>query len=327
MSYRLSLLDKSPVAAGRSAAEALRISLEAARLADTLGYHRYWLAEHHAIPGLASAAPEILISHILAQTKRIRVGSAGILLQHYSAYKVAELFSVLASLAPGRVDLGVGRSPGGLPRVTRALQKELRPEALADLDRRIDDLAAWLRGPHEGAAIIPRPETAPQAFLLGGSAATARKARDLGWGYVHAGHHDGNAEVTRAALSLAREGGAVAPVLAVLAFAAPTRAEAEARLGDQRFLRLTFEDGHSVNLGSKESALDYAAQYGPLDYSLTERRPTILAGTAEDIHAGFDALARDFGIAEFVIDQPVAETSARLASLHLIAGPALSAAA
>ncbi|MFD2842472.1 MsnO8 family LLM class oxidoreductase [Paracoccus cavernae] len=123
MSYRLSLLDKSPVAAGRSAAEALRISLEAARLADKLGYHRYWLAEHHAIPGLASAAPEILISHILAQTKRIRVGSAGILLQHYSAYKVAELFSVLASLAPGRVDLGVGRSPGGLPRVTRALQK------------------------------------------------------------------------------------------------------------------------------------------------------------------------------------------------------------
>lgn len=327
MNYRLSLLDKSPVVAGRTPSEALAATIRSAMLADELGYHRYWLAEHHAIPGLASAAPEIMAAHILARTKNIRVGSAGVLLQHYGAYKVAETFSVLASLGQGRVDLGIGRSPGGLPLVTRALQKELKEGALAALDRRLDDLAAWLKGPHEGAEIIPRPEAGPQPFLLGGSLTTAQKALDLGWSYVHAGHQDGNAETTRAALSLIRDAGGTPPVLAVLAFAAPTREEAEARLGDQEFLRLTFEDGHSVNLGSRESARDYAAQYGPLDYTVTPRRPTVLAGTAEDIHAGLDALARDCAVTEFVIDQPVAETAPRLASLQLIAGPALRAAA
>ena len=129
MAYRLSLLDKSHIAPGVSGAEALAATVAAARRADELGYHRFWLAEHHGSATLASAAPEIMVAHILAQTRRIRVGSGGVLLQHYAPYKVAEAFSVLAALAPGRVDLGVGKSPGGLPSATRALQAELTPAA------------------------------------------------------------------------------------------------------------------------------------------------------------------------------------------------------
>src|SRR5258707_9287901 len=122
MAYSLSLIDKSPIADGATAAEALQFTITLAKRAEALGYRRFWVAEHHGAPGLASSAPEIVVSHVLAHTSRIRVGSGGVMLQHYSPFKVAEAFKVLASLAPGRVDLGIGKAPGGLPLTTRALQ-------------------------------------------------------------------------------------------------------------------------------------------------------------------------------------------------------------
>src|ERR1700710_601506 len=122
MSYLLSLLDKSPIEQGRTAAEALRSTVKLAVRAEELGYHRFWVAEHHNMSNLASSAPETLIAYLLARTTNIRIGSGGVMLQHYSAYKVAETFNLLASLAPGRVDLGVGKAPGGFPLSTRALQ-------------------------------------------------------------------------------------------------------------------------------------------------------------------------------------------------------------
>jgi luciferase family oxidoreductase group 1 len=122
MSYRLSILDKSPVGEAETAAIALARTLRLAQLAETWGYHRFWIAEHHNTTQLASPSPELVIAWILGQTQRIRVGSGGVMLQHYSPYKVAENFNLLASLAPGRVDLGVGKAPGGLPLSTQALQ-------------------------------------------------------------------------------------------------------------------------------------------------------------------------------------------------------------
>lgn len=327
MSYRLSLLDKSPVAGGMSGDEALRTTLEAAQLADRLGYHRYWLAEHHGLPGLASAAPEVLIAQILARTRSIRVGSGGILLQNYGAWKVAEIFSVLAALHPGRVDLGVGKSPGGLPQVTRALQRELREGSAAEVGRKLTELAAWLKGPAEGAEILPRPESGPQPFLLGGSLASAEQALSLGWSYVHAGHQDGNPELTAKISALFHHARGEGPVLAVAAFAAPTREEAEARIGGLTFVKVTFEDGHSVNLTSEEGAREYARQYGPVDYDISKRTPVIVAGTAEDVHDRLSTLSQRYGIHEFVLDQPVAEAAARLNSISLIARPVARAVA
>ena len=121
MSWRISILDKSPIAENETAADALARTLALAQQAENLGYHRFWIAEHHNTPQLASPSPELLIAWILGQTTRIRVGSGGVMLQHYSPYKVAENFNVLAALAPGRVDLGVGKAPGGLPLSPRAL--------------------------------------------------------------------------------------------------------------------------------------------------------------------------------------------------------------
>ena len=121
---RLSVLDQSPIAQGTTAADALRNTLDLAQLCDALGYDRYWLAEHHASPGLAGAAPEALIGPVALATQRIRVGSGGIMLPHYSPFKVAETFAMLGALAPGRIDLGLGRAPGTDGATLRALRRD-----------------------------------------------------------------------------------------------------------------------------------------------------------------------------------------------------------
>ena len=121
---KLSILDQSPAADGETAAEALQHTIELARRAEEWGYRRFWVAEHHGSNRHMGSSPEVLISHLLAHTSHIRVGSGGVMLQHYSPYKVAENFNVLSSLAPGRVDLGIGRGPGGMPISTRALRTQ-----------------------------------------------------------------------------------------------------------------------------------------------------------------------------------------------------------
>lgn len=319
MNYRLSLLDKSIIAPDATGAAALATTVQSARLADHLDYHRYWLAEHHGIPNMASAAPEILISHILAQTRKIRVGSGGVLLQHYAPYKVAEIFSVLASLAPGRVDLGVGKSPGGFPNATRAIQAELAAGSAHDLDRKLADLDAWLNGAHRDTDISPRPAISAERFLLGASIDSAKKAAQMGWNFVYAGHQQGDRSATLAAFGAYESVTGRRPILALAAFAAPTRSEADERVGELRIVRPVFGDGHVVNVGSEEAAHEYARQYGSNDYHIEIRTPTVLTGTADDIHEELAALQADLGVDEFIIDQPVSDTAARLKSIELIA--------
>jgi hypothetical protein len=184
-----------------------------------------------------------------------------------------------------------------------------------------------LKGAHEGAEILPRPDQGPQPFLLGGSLASAEQALALGWAYVHAGHQDGNPELTAKVSALMHHATGEGPVLAVAAFAAPTREEAEARIGGLSFVKVTFADGHSVNLTSQAGAQEYARQYGPVDYEISTRTPVIVAGTAEDIHDRLSTLSQRYGIHEFVLDQPVAEAVARLNSISLIARPVARAVA
>lgn len=144
MSYRISILDKSPLAAGETAAQALARTLTLAQHAEAWGYHRFWVAEHHNTDQLASPSPELVIAWLLGHTRRIRLGSGGVMLQHYSPYKVAENFNLLAALAPGRIDLGVGKAPGGLPLSTRALQQGLHQEEKGTFADQLAQLDNWL---------------------------------------------------------------------------------------------------------------------------------------------------------------------------------------
>ena len=186
LSLKLSILDQSPIHESESASDALRRTIELAKRAEDWGFHRFWVAEHHGSSRVMGSSPEVLVSHLLAHTSRIRVGSGGVMLQHYSPYKVAENFNVLASLAPGRVDLGIGRGPGGLPRSTAALRRGGGEPALA-LEEKLDELRKFLRDelepehPLYGLQARPLPPQPPELFLLG----TTRASGDVwlpGWG-------------------------------------------------------------------------------------------------------------------------------------------------
>jgi luciferase family oxidoreductase group 1 len=190
---RLSILDQSPVSEGSTAAQALRNTLDLARTADRLGYHRYWLAEHHGGPMLAGPSPEALIGPVAAATARIRVGSGGVMLPHYSPFKVAETFSLLAGLFPGRIDLGIGRAAGTDPMTAFALQRDRRQAAPDDFPQQLAELLGHLEGRLPGdhpfarlAETLPgRPEQ-PEVWLLGSSLQSAVWAAELGLPYAFA---------------------------------------------------------------------------------------------------------------------------------------------
>src|ERR1700712_1293898 len=171
MTYSLSLLDKSPIGKGESPTDGLRRTLALAHAAERLGYRRFWVAEHHDTADLASSAPEIVIAYLLANTRRIRIGSGGVMLQHYSPYKVAEVFNILAAIAPDRVDLGVGKAPGGLPFSTKALQSERDAGRKLDFNRLLGDLTTFLDGTQgaDRANATPTPDVSAERFLLGAS--------------------------------------------------------------------------------------------------------------------------------------------------------------
>src|SRR5919107_1743544 len=189
---RLSVLDQAPISEGSTGADALRNSVDLARLCDRLGFHRYWVAEHHGTPMLACASPEALIGPIAAETERIRVGSGGVMLPHYSPLKVAETFSMFAGLYPDRIDLGLGRAPGSDPKTAYALQRDRRHAAPDDFPEQLVELLAYLEDrlppdhPFRSLARLPGLPHAPEPWLLGSSPQSAIWAGQLGLPYVFA---------------------------------------------------------------------------------------------------------------------------------------------
>jgi luciferase family oxidoreductase group 1 len=183
---KLSVLDQSIAIAGRDEDAAIRDTLELAPLCESLGYHRFWLSEHHSLPTIVGTAPEILLAAIAARTQRIRIGSAGIMLPHYSALKVAEQFRVLEALAPGRVDLGVGRAPGADMHTALLLN----PNAYAAAERfpeQVRDLQSWTSGTkHRGVIAHPHGPVAPEIWILGSSNYGAQLAAHFGLPYAYA---------------------------------------------------------------------------------------------------------------------------------------------
>jgi luciferase family oxidoreductase group 1 len=333
--FRLSVLDKSPVASGESGADALARSVALARAAEAWGYHRYWLAEHHNSPALACPSPEILIAHVLALTTRIRVGSGGVMLQHYSPYKIAENFNLLAALAPGRVDMGIGKAPGGLPLSTRALQGGGDPSHRPDFAAQAAALNRYLRESaepvvnHDGtdgnsetvlrATPLPRESASP--FLLGASVDSALLAARLGWDFVYAAHiNAAPADLERAFDSYRTASGGRTPLLAISVVVAATRAEAATLASGFRRFRVQVGDAQAVNLGSLEQADAFVRQSGGGAHKIEERETHIVQGTRDDALRELGELQRRYGVNEFIVDTPVTEAAPRIASLRLLAG-------
>jgi luciferase family oxidoreductase group 1 len=197
----LSVLDLATIGEGQDAQQALAATLQLARRADALGFTRFWLAEHHNMPGIASSAPAVLIAAVAGATERIRVGSGGVMLPNHPPLVVAEQFGTLEALHPGRIDLGLGRAPGTDPVTARALRRSVDPLSADDFPRQLAELLAYLRGQADIAA-VPRLGMGPPIWLLGSSGYSAQVAGLMGLPFAFAHHF--SAENTLPALELYR---------------------------------------------------------------------------------------------------------------------------
>jgi luciferase family oxidoreductase group 1 len=319
---KLSVLDQSPISEGAAGGDALRNTLDLARHAERLGYARYWLAEHHGTPMLAGAAPEIMIAAVAAATERIRVGSGGVMLPHYSPLKVAEVFSILCGLSPGRIDLGLGRAPGTDPETMFALQRDRRQGAPDDFPQQLVELLAYLEDEfpdgHRFArlAALPGGSDRPDVWLLGSSPQSAIWAAELGLPYAFAdfinpaGGAYAHAYRERFAPSRRRQAPEVA--VCVAALCAETDEEAQRLSTSWRAAFTLLRQGRTVAVPPVEKAERFLAEHRPV-----ERR--IVVGAPATVRAGLEAVAAEYEADELMVVTITHDHEARRRSYELIA--------
>ncbi len=328
MTLKLSVLDQSPVLSSGTPAQAIQATLELARRAEALGYHRYWLAEHHAIAALADPCPEVLLARLGAETQRMRIGTGGVLLPYYSAFKVAEVFRMLEALYPGRIDLGLGRAPGGDQRTAHAVAGGQFPSA-DDFPQRVWELVGHLDGtlpddhPHKRVRVQPGGDTAPEVWLLGSSDYSGLLAAQLGlrFAFAHFINAKGGDAVTRAYRERfqpsAREK-TPAAIVCVFAICAASDAEAE-RLATSIDLRRLHM---ALNLDTPVPTLEEAARHVYTDeekrYVLGQRERAVIGGP-EKCRRELTALVERYGADELMVITITGDYATRLRSYELLA--------
>jgi len=326
---RVSVLDQSPIPEGLTGIDALRNTIDLARLADRLGYHRYWVAEHHGGPTLAGAAPEVLIGPIASATSGIRVGSGGVMLPHYSPFKVAEAFSILAGLFPGRIDLGIGRAAGTDPRTTFALQRDRRQASPDDFPNQLAELLGYLEddipAEHPFAPLsksLPGRPGLPELWLLGSSPQSAIWAAQIGVPYAFADFI--NSHGATFAADYRRRHAAEHPhrpshtAVAVWAICAATDDQAQYLLASHRMCMQLLHQGKLIPVPPPDKALAYLETIDERSHGGSGGRRRI-AGTQETVRAGLLAVADEYGAEEVIVVTITYDHDARKRSYELIA--------
>ena len=327
---KLSILDQSPASEGETGAEALGHTIELARRAEAWGYHRFWVAEHHGSNRNMGSSPEVLMSHLLARTERIRIGSGGVMLQHYSPYKVAENFNVLASLAPGRVDLGIGRGPGGMPRSTQALQPQ-PPDGstLKSLEKKLADLRQFLHNrleddnPLKGLTATPLPPQPANLFLLGATAASGKLAAEQQLPYVFAMFLNGDEAEMRRAIDTYHSqwisSSELQPLamLALPVIVADTEREAAGHARDIYVVRIRLASGRTFTVFSEEAAREFGRQSGE-DYTYEVQPANVIHGSPTMVKERLLQLSREYRVNEVFIVTAIDNFPKRLRSYQLL---------
>ena len=325
---KLSVLDQSPIRSGSTAFEALQETIGLARLADELGYHRYWVAEHHASDALAGCSPEVLLGRLGAETNTIRIGSGGVMLPHYSPYKVAENFKLLETLYPGRIDLGVGRAPGTDPFTAAAIRYGSRvgpehfPNMVADLQALLNDTDPQTQG-MENARAFPRVDTPPELWMLGSSEDSAQLAALMGLPYNFA--YFINPNIRSDIFDLYRERFEASPTLdsphsalTIFAIAAATEEQALSlsRSRDLWYIRLL--RGNPGPFPSVKEATEFSYSDGELRV-IEENRDKRAVGTPEQVKGRLLELAEKFQVDEIMLVTITHDLEARRRSYELLA--------
>jgi len=325
---KLSILDQSPVISGLGARRAIEETLALARRADTLGYERYWLAEHHAIGALADPCPEVLLARLGAETRRMRVGTGGVLLPYYSAFKTAEVFRMLEALYPGRIDLGIGRAPGGDARTAQAVGGGQFPDA-RDFPEQVWQLVGHLDGtlpaehPFRGLRVQPEVGTAPQVWLLGSSDYSGALAAQLGLSFAFAhfiNPHGGDA-VTRAYRegyrASAREPQPQA-IVCTFAICAESDEQAERLAASIDLRRLHMALNLDTPVPTLEEALRHEYSEEQRRYVMGQRARAIIGGPGK-CRGEIEALAARYAADEVMVLTITGDYGSRLRSYELLA--------
>src|SRR3954454_7304380 len=318
----LSVLDQSPVRTGSTPAEAIQETIRLAEAVDRLGYHRYWLPEHHSSAALAGPSPEILIGQVAARTSRLRVGSGGVMLSHYSALKVAENFRLLETLYPGRIDLGIGRAPGSDRRTSMALAHGPGALTIEQFPAQVRDVILWLHDKVEqghtfaGVRAMPVGPSAPEVWLLGSSADSATYAARFGtaFSFAHFINASGGDEITRMYRAYFKPSEWLTePKVSIGVFAICADTEDEARrLSRSRELsiarRYTGEPGPFPTVAEAEAHL-----WTPYELAIVEQsRNRSIVGAPEQVRERLLALAADYEVDEVVIVTITEDEASRL---------------
>jgi luciferase family oxidoreductase group 1 len=327
---RLSVLDQSVACVGRPQDASIRATVSLAEHCERLGYERFWLSEHHSLPAIVGTAPEVLMAAIAARTQRIRIGSAGVMLPHYSPFKVAEQFRVLDALAPGRIDLGVGRAPGSDHRTAMLLNPD--PRAAEMFPQQVRELQAWVAGqgmpeghPGHGIQALPRTPTTPQLWMLGSSGYGAQLAGHFGLPYSFA-HFITDGEGCAEALQLYRhtfQPGVIQQPQAnvcVWALAADTEEEAWRVFASRERARVDRQTGRFGPLLPPERAL---REYTPAEEAYRQGlRRKAMVGTGAQVLQGLRALAEELQVPELVVITWTWDPQAQRRSYELLAAAA-----
>lgn len=323
MTYKLGVLDQSPIYPGQTGEDALQSSVRLAKKTEEWGYHRFWVAEHHQTGDVAGTSPEILISYLLAQTSSIKIGAGGVMLQHYSPYKVAENFHVLASLAPNRVELGIGKAPGGFSISTEALRYG-GPGDEISFDERFTTLQHLIHDtlPSDhllhGAQPLPKPKETVPTFLLGASPESAEFAAKTGANFVFARFLNGDDDLLRESIHAYRSYHSDGKfIIAVAAIAASSQLEAETLAESYKIFRVLFESGKTVSVKS-EAQLEVLREQTDEPFEFKEQKVDVIAGSAEHVKEELDQLASVYHIDEFILQTPVDDEEKRLESYKLL---------
>jgi luciferase family oxidoreductase group 1 len=318
MTLPISLLDLSPIDSGVSSTQALRNTIELARLGDRLGYSRYWLAEHHNTAMLASSTPEIMIAHVAQATERIRVGSGGIMLPNHSPLKVAETFRVLEALHPGRIDLGIGRAPGTDPRTALALRRSKVALGAEDFPEQLAELFSFSgegegfdgTHPFRNVRATPTDVPLPPIWLLGSSDFSAQEAARLGLGFAFAAHINPRfavpaIQIYRSLFTPSERLQKPQVILTTSVVCAETDEEVEDLMKTMELVWVRLRTGGNPGpLPSPEEARAY--QYTPLEMSVIhEARGRQIAGRPEVVREKLLALVEETGADELMISPMV----------------------
>ena len=329
MLSRLSVLDQSPISEGSTGVDALRNTIDLARLVDSLGYHRYWVSEHHGTPMLAGPSPEALIGPIAAATSHLRVGSGGVMLPHYSPLKVAETFSMLAGLFPGRIDLALGRAAGTDPTTAFALQRDRRHPAPDDFPQQLAELLAYLSNTlpshHPFArlsAVLPGLPEIPEPWLLGSSPQSGIWAAELGLPYAFADFisPDGVEIVERYRTEFTPSRWAAEPraMVATWVVCAETDEEARRIASSSAMAFALLQRGELIPVPPIDRAMKFLAEQ-PARGESPQRRRRRIVGSPATVRAGIEALAAEYGVDEVMVVTITWDHADRRRSYELIA--------